>query len=97
MRACPVYTAQPKAFCNHHCQRGGIKGLSAASLGLPVAELARVQTRSLATLATGKIFPAARLNGTEQFPSGRPGAVAVRSGCRSMAINLCRLTGHVAE
>ena len=33
----------------------------AASLALPVAELARVQTRSLATSATGNIFPAARL------------------------------------
>ena len=33
----------------------------AASLALPVAELARVQTRSLATSATGNILPAARL------------------------------------
>ena len=44
----------------------------AASLALPVAELARVQTRSLATSATGNILPAARLRGghVENVPHG---------------------------
>jgi len=36
-----------------------------AGLFIPVAELARVQTRSLATSATGQILPAAGLNGRE--------------------------------